>query len=219
MKHNYHYDKNTLFCYETYKSLKLHFTSGYDFFKYQGRSLRKSEISGFENSKYFHYCNKISKGKTKNEIVEYLLANTLLLENKWIDSMVGADDTWKEWKKIQESFTYRFTKDVKVLLEAPTCISRCFKSIDGDYPLVLKRLMRKEISLESVVVFDIIFGFNNRLMNQYDDEFVAGPITRLISNYKPFFVKYHNLDNNENISKFKKIVKKKVEETQNVLPF
>ncbi len=174
--------------------------------------MRKSEISGFENSKYFHYCNKISKGKTKNEIIEYLLANTLLLENKWIDSMVGGDDTWKEWKKIQESFTYRFTKDVKVLLEAPTCISRCFKSIDGDYPLVLKRptcisrcfksidgdyplvlkrLMRKEISLESVVVFDIIFGFNNRLMNQYDDEFVAGPITRLISNYKPFFVKYH----------------------------
>jgi hypothetical protein len=219
MKHNYHYDKNALFCYETYKSLKLHFTAAYDFFKYQGKSLSHNEINGFEDSKYFHYCNKISKGKTKNEIVEYLLANTLMLDDKWIDSMVGADEIWKEWKKIQESLTYRFTADTKVLFEPPMHISRYFKPIDGGYPPVIIKLMRKEISLESVVVLDVIFGFNDRLKNKYDGDFVGGPITKLICKYRPFFVKYHNLDVVENVDRFKKIVKKRIEETENILPF
>lgn len=210
-------DKNALFCYETYKSLKLHFTPSaqYDFFKYHGKSLSDVELEGFDTSRYVGFCNKISKGRTRIEIFEFLLSNIATIEDQWIDSFLEGESNWKEWKKRQESLTYRFTSDTKILFEPPMHISRYFKSIDGEYPSVLVKLMRKEISLETVVILDLVFDFNSRLLTQYDRDFVAGPVTRLIDRYQPFVVKYHNLD----LTNFKIIIKKRIAEVENVLPF
>lgn len=219
MNPSFQYDKNALFCYETYKSIKLHFTSGYDYFKYHGKSLSSSEVSGFELSRYFPWCNKISKGKTKSEIVEFILANTILSDGKWIDSMVEGEKVWVDWKKRQDSIAYVFEGDISTLIKSEVPFCRYFKPFGSEYPSILLSLMRKEISLETVVILDIILGFNDRLIKYYDGDFVVGDVVNSISNYQPFLLKYHRFDDPANLKRFKVMIRKMVEETENILPF
>lgn len=211
------HELDIIFTYETYKSIKLHFTTKYDFFKYHGKSLTKSEISSFWTSNKYGFCSKIIKKKSRVEIVEYILACMLENKNYWLSDLVEREDKWVEWTKRQEALTYNFKKDIKLFYKEPKHISWYFKSINGEYPEIVKKYARKEITPETFVLLDHVFGFLDRLKCEYESDFYLHDLLTTASKYKIFVLEYHALKNDK--KRFQKIMSQVIKETENILPF
>ena len=213
-----------IFFYETYKAMRLHFTSSYDFFKFRGKLKNKietkSQIDEFIMSNNYGFSVKLAKKRrNKLEMVEFLLANIVKNNQIWLNDLMceEAEETFIEWKKKQDSLTYTFINDVNFILSHQKHFNSYFISENDEYPDIVMYLMSNDISLETVVIIDKILGFTKRF-GSYKKDFILLEINNNIQKYKPFILEYHNLDEG-GLKKFKKILHEKAEESINVLPF
>ncbi len=76
-----------------YHVLKLHFTSGYDFFKYNGKT--NITIETFEKRKDKYHFYKLSRkfNNRKNDYVDFVISNFLHNDNCWAGTLLDDDFT------------------------------------------------------------------------------------------------------------------------------
>lgn len=195
--------------------MSAHFNRGSDYFRYRGRILRNQEKEKFGDSKYYTICAKIVRNKTRQEIVETILANVFDNKITWVGDI--SDDAWVEWKKRQDSLSYRFLKEFDASISKGISINKIFKSIDGEYPALIASYIQGKISAESIIVLDYVFDFLDRYSKEYENDiFLSNKLTTL-QRYRPFIVRYHAIS--ENKKRYQRMVKNKIEENLNVLPF
>lgn len=173
--------------YQVYLALKNHFTkTDYDYVKYRGKTRVTEKSFNGRNDVYFF--KKLGTKYSQTEIVNYLVSQLLVDSRGYIRNF--SDDTYKNWKIHQESFTYKFKQDVNLLLEDvgtpyENRFENIFHSKKGEHPHILKRYYAGDISLETLVVFETCLGFIKRF-----DKTLTDPIwkeTRLkILKYAPF---------------------------------
>jgi hypothetical protein len=89
-------------------------------------------------------------------------------------------------KRIQESIHRVFSIDINKLNEQGEMFDNFFKSNDGQLPLVIKIWMQEEISLETVVILNSIFGFIQRESEKVTDTIIWPDTKRKIEKYTPF---------------------------------
>lgn len=173
--------------YQTYLALKRHFTSDYDFFKYKGR-IRLSEKSFLKrNDKYFF--EKIERNH-KKELVPFFVSNLLKDDGGWSGSLVGnqAEDVFVDWKKRFQSLKYSFKEDMIKLRDYMDLndieFDQLFDCSDGQHPIILKFLIREEISLESFIILDRVLSFRKRINNL--DDIVWSEYNRKVMKYSSF---------------------------------
>ena len=86
-----------------------------------------------------------------------------------------------------------FSVDINILSEInETDFDGLFESKDNQIPLIIELLMQDEISLETVVILNSIFGFIERESDNISDTIMWPDIKRLIEKYNPFV--YYNRD-------------------------
>jgi len=105
--------------YQTYLSMKSHFTNGkYDFFKYGGKS--RATVTAFNRRKDKYWFEKTSRKYSDGQIVDFLLANFVTStnpENLWIGEIINSGErNYSEWMKTQQSLTYLFREQSERLL-------------------------------------------------------------------------------------------------------
>jgi hypothetical protein len=132
--------------YVYYLALKRHFTSNYDFFKYNGKV--KANAMSFENRKDKFFFYKLSKKKEAKDII---LANMLANPNAWAGELLDdkAESIYKEWIKRKQSLTYQFKSDI---INLDDDFNDNFVVHDGQHPRLLKLYMMNDISLETLVM-------------------------------------------------------------------
>ena len=87
--------------------------------------------------------------------------------NMWTGNLLDkeATDTYKNWKKRLQSLQYNFINDCETIfdrgLEEELEFNQIFKSVNGNYPLIIRLEKMGDICVETVVVFDMIFDFIN----------------------------------------------------------
>ena len=189
--------------YQSYLSMKSHFTNRkYDFFRYGGKS--RATIASFNKRKDKYWFEKTSRKYSDEEIVNFLLANFVTTDNPnnlWIGEIINSGErTYAEWTKRQQSISYLFKEESNKLLEENQ-LQELFECGKG-HPLILKRFLGGDISLETFVIFDIIFSFSKKF-----DEKLLDPVWETVSmkvrKYKPFL--------SINVSNFKKILRELVD--------
>ena len=190
--------------YQTYLSMKSHFTNPkYDFFKYGGKS--RATVSSFNKRKDKYWFEKTSRKYSDDEIVNFLLANFVTTDNPknlWIGEIINSGErTYSDWTRRQQSITYLFKDESSKLLEENK-LEELFECSKG-HPIILKRFLGGDISLETFVIYDIIFAFSEKF-----DEKLLDPVWETISlkirKYKPFL--------NINVFQFKKILREIINE-------
>lgn len=143
-----------------YESLKLHFTKdSYDYFKYNGKT--NHSVQSFENRKDKYFFYKLSRKHTnKDELVDFLVANFLEDEKVWVGKLLDDDseEVFRKRQKVLQSLGYTFENDCRKLLEDVKNPDDLIYT-DGDYPILLTKVLRKEVSLETLVILDKILGF------------------------------------------------------------
>lgn len=175
-----------------YNSLKLHFTSdSYDYFKYNGKTNVSTATFTKRKDKYSFY--KLSRKYSLEDLKDFYIANFISGNGDWVGDMTGpdGDEHYKKWQKTQQSLTYTFENDIIYLLDKVDgaefwTMDDYFKPIDGGWPNIITRLMKEDISLETVCILVDIVGCMPRWEKEITDDLIWPTWHRLIKKYTPF---------------------------------
>ena len=191
--------------YQHYLSLKNHFTNPkYDFFKYGAKT--RASIASFNKRRDKYWFEKTSRKYNDEEVVKFLVSNFSAAsnpQNLWIGEIINSGErTYSEWTKRQQSLTYLFKEQSNELLSNNE-LDSVFNCSKG-HPILLKRYLGGDVSLETLVIFEKIFSFRQKFDNKLDDP-VWETVSLKIQKYKPFL-------NNLDMFKYKKILRDIVDE-------
>ena len=190
--------------YQTYLSMKSHFTNKrYDFFKYGGKS--RATMTSFNKRKDKYWFEKTSRKYSDQEITDFLLSNfvnTDTPQNLWIGEIINSGERkYADWMRRQQSLTYLFKEQSKELLSEKK-LEEVFNCSKG-HPLILKKYLGGEISLETLVIFEKIFSFGKKFNRKLKDP-VWETVNMKMKKYIPFL--------NINVFQYKKILREIVNE-------
>ena len=190
--------------YQTYLSIKNHFTNRkYDFFTYGGKS--RATMTSFNKRKDKYWFEKTSRKYSDQEITDFLLANFVTADtpqNLWIGEIINSGEkTYADWMKRQQSLTYLFKEQSTELLSEKK-LEDVFNCSKG-HPIVLKKYLGGEISLETLTILEKIFSFVKNFDTKLQDP-VWESVSLKIRKYLPFL--------NINVFNYKKILRDLVDE-------
>ena len=185
--------------YRTYLSMKSHFTNPkYDFIKYGGKS--RATMTSFNKRKDKYWFEKTSRKYTDQEVVDFLLSNFINAsnpQNLWIGEIINSGErTYSEWMKRQQSLTYLFTEQSSELLLEKN-LDEVFNCSKG-HPIVLKKYLGGDISLETLAILEKVFSFQKRFDKKLTDP-VWETVSLKLKKYLPFI--------NINVFHFKNILR------------
>ena len=190
--------------YQTYLSMKSHFTNRkYDFFKYRGKS--RATITSFNQRKDKYWFEKTSRKYSDKEVVDFLVSNFVASDNPsnlWIGEIINSGErTYADWMRRQQSLTYLFKEQSNELFSETKLedVLNCSKG----HPLILKRFLSGQLSLETLTIYEKIFRFSNKFDQKLLDP-VWETVSLKIKKYMPFI----NID----VFSYKKILREIVNE-------
>ena len=185
--------------YQTYLSMKSHFTNPkYDYFKYGGKC--RATMSSFNKRKDKYFFERTSRKYSDEQVLDFLLANFVNADtpqNLWIGEIINSGErTYAEWMRRKQSLTYIFKEQSEKLL-SENDLEEVFKCSKG-HPLILKKYLGGEISLETFVILEKIFSFVKDFDKKLEDP-VWESVSLKLKKYIPFI--------NINTFQYKKILK------------
>ena len=190
--------------YQSYLSMKSHFTNPkYDFFKYGGKS--RATMSSFNKRKDKYWFEKTSRKFSDQEVIDFLLSNFVSTDNPqnlWIGEIINSGErNYAEWMRRQQSLTYLFKEQLSELLLEKN-LDEVFNCSKG-HPLLLKRYLGGEISLETLTILEKVFSFAKNFDKKLDDP-VWESVSLKVKKYIPFI--------NINVFSYKKILRELINE-------
>ena len=174
--------------YKTYLALKRHFTSDYNYFKYNGK-IRASEESFLRRKDRFFF-RKLSKKYNKEELVDFYVSN-FIISNNWVGNLVSqeSEDNYVQYKRRRESLSYHFDVELRWVIDH--CrdrnleLNKLLLVEDNNHPLLLKFLLQKKISIDTLIIMDSVLKFLSHWDDNLDD-IVWEEKKRLIIKYNKF---------------------------------
>lgn len=189
--------------YQTFLALKRHFSSSYDYFKYQGKTRCSQET--YKRNKDRLFFERLSRKKKPQEIIDFFVSNFVAADNPaslWIGDIIKkGEEIYQESKRVRESLSYIFEQDLKQLTEDQHLFE--LVKIEGSkHPKLLRLYLNQKIRFETF--FILIQSL--KLKEKYD-ETLQDPIWTIISNkigkYAPFF--------RSDYSKYRVIIRKHIQ--------
>lgn len=176
-------DYNTRDAYDLYVyylAIRRHFTSNYDFIKYNGKV--KANVTSFDNRKDKFFFYKLSKKKHSRDLI---FANVIVNPTVWIGDLLdeSAENVYNSWKKRKESLTYSFESDIKNFYDD---FNSNFIVEEGQHPYVLKLYMMNKISLETLTILVDLIDCMGYWEKNISDTVVFPTINKRVAKYKPF---------------------------------
>ena len=142
--------------------------------------------NSFFKRKDKYFFAKLAK-KYNGELKDFYVSQFINTETYIGDMMDNdAEEHYARYKRIKESIHRVFSVDINRLAEENVQFDMLFKAVDGQHPLIVKLWMQEEISLETVVILNSIFGFISRESKNISDTIIWPDMKRLIEKYEPF---------------------------------
>lgn len=187
--------------YCNYLAIKSHFTKeNYDYFKYCGKS--KASIDSFHKRKDRYFFEKTSRQKTDEEIKAYFVANFAECNDTsslWIGEIIkNGEEVYTNWLKKSQSMFYMFKTEVEIFIINKENFTDLFKIKNHQHPEILKKYFQKAISLETMVILNIILDYAKNFDKKLSDP-VWETVSLRIRKYQPFL----NID----VAKYKNVLK------------
>ena len=189
--------------YRCYLSMKNHFTKDkYDYHKYRGKVRATNEA--FYKRKDRFWFEKLARNKSDQEVVDFFVSNFITCTDPsklWIGELIkDGEGRYVEWKKRNQSLSYIFKEETESVFSNGNFDSMF--AIDGTrHPQILKEYLRKNISIETLVILNQILGFRENFDSHLKDP-VWETVSMRIKKYSPFL----NID----VQRYKQILKQVV---------
>lgn len=186
--------------YKTYLALKNHFTKdSYDYHKYCGKS--RATLQSFYKRKDRYWFEKLSRQKNDQEVVNFFVSNFVSCDDPqslWIGEIIREGESrYNNWEKKKQSLSYHFKDQVSSIFNKSNFDEMFF--VDGSsHPQILKQHLQNNISLETFIILDKIFGFVKVFDKKLHD-----PVWKFVSSRIKKYSSFLNID----IFKYRKILK------------
>ena len=149
------------------------------------------------------WFEKFARQKNDKEVVDFFVSNfvsTTDPSQMYIREMIKTgEDRYIDWKKRTQSLSYVFKEESESLFKDKR-VDEIFDCSKG-HPIVLKKFLGGNISLETLVIYDRILGYGKDFDKKLKDP-VWETVSRRVRKYTPFL----NID----VFRYKKILKEVV---------
>ena len=176
--------------FKVYLAVKLHFTSNYNYFDYDGKVNCKLETFTKRNDRYFFH--KLSKKYGKDEILDFFVSNFCENDKKWVGNLLQNDgrETYLNYKKVKDNFNYHFRNDfVNIINDFSSkriSFDDGFVCNSGQHPRLLRLLIQRRASFQTIIVLDQVLSFIKNWNKQIKERVVWSKIAHTITKLKPF---------------------------------
>ena len=167
-------------CYQLYLALQRHFSTTYDFHKYNGKV--KASVDSYKSRNDMFAFEKMAKIVKQEDRVDFFVSHFLKDPKCWIKNM--SKPTYEEYKERIKNFPIRFKEDLQYISHSNP---KQLFSVTKDIPEIHKLCLNRTLSLETLVAIDKFFPFIDKHKKEVSVPIVfPDHIDRLI-NYRPFF--------------------------------
>lgn len=165
--------------YKSYIALKMHFTTNYDYFKYNGKV--KVDSASFETRKDKYFFYKLSK---KRDWFNFLLSN-MIDGRLWVGDMLSpaGEQSYADWAKRTQSLSYVFENELDRLDDK---FNNNFLVEDNQHPKALRLLLRKQISYETLIILNSLAGVFSHWDKKIPDDVMWKEVKSKAEKYKGF---------------------------------
>ena len=194
--------------FRVYLAVKLHFTTDYNYFDYDGKVNIKLETFTKRNDRYFFH--KLSTKYKQDEILDFFVANFCESDKKWIGNLLQNDgrETYLNYKKVKDNFNYHFRNEfVNIVNDFDNkriSFDDGFRCSGGQHPRLLRLLIQRRASFQTIIVLDEVLSFIKNWNKQIKERVVWSKIAHTITKLKPFI--------NYNMTECKLIMKEIINE-------
>ena len=187
-------------CYKTYLAMKQHFTKDkYDYVKYCGRS--RASLQSFYKRKDRYFFEKMARQHPDKEVENFFVANFVECDDPQtlyiVDIIKNGEKRYSEWKRLNQSLSYIFKEEIEVVFGDKNFDS-FFEIETNKHPKIVKEFLKKNLSLETLIILDRILGFSVKF-----DKKMRDPVWKLISQRMKKYSSFLNSD----VFRYKKILK------------
>ena len=180
--------------YRCYLAMKLHFSNpNYDFFQYDGKVSAKETT--YQQRNDFYFFETLARKLTKEEVQNYMLATFVQAEDAtkvWVGDIKRDGRTrYLVHQKQMDRLSYEVSQDCDTVVDYMERHNCTFNGLfetqqsNNSHTPLLKLYIKKDISLETLLIYDMILGF----MKDWDKT-IKDPLWESISlkikKYKPF---------------------------------
>ena len=168
--------------YVYYLALKRHFTTEYDYFKYNGKV--KASQQAFENRKDKFHFYKLAKRK---DAKQFILANMMFNPTLWIGDLIDnnkAEDVYSEWNRKQQTLSYVFLNDLSELNDD---FNSNLVVKEGQHPRLLELYNMRKVSVETLIIIDDLVKNFSYWDKKIVDPIIFPQIKRSVEKIRPFF--------------------------------
>lgn len=179
-------DNTGFAAYHLYQAIKLHFTSDYDYFKYNGKTNVSQDSFMKNKSKYSFY--KLSRRYSYDDLRDYYLANFVERDVNWVGEIAGpeGEETYKKWQKRIQRLTYQFEQDIMSLMDSVENPNELLAVKDGQHPKLLVSSQQGDIMIETLVILNDIMNFFPMWEKKIDDNIIWPTYKKRCEKYSPF---------------------------------
>ena len=163
--------------YKIYHALKLHFTSDYDYNKYNGKA--NVSVDSFLKRNDRPFFGRVSR-KYKDDTKDFFISNFIVNPKGWVGNFNDAN--YLNWKKRNQSLKYNYKSELVELFHKVSTFDEIFHN-GSQHPLLLKQFMAKKLSIETVAILESLLGFCDRFDKQIEENIVWPDRKKLILNY------------------------------------
>ena len=173
--------------YQCYLSIKRHFESDdYNAKTYNYKTNARQNAFLKRKDKY-HFAKLGRRFDTKQELVQFLIAQFVDGKGGWIGNMIDDQETFTKWARRTQSLSYIFREDINKLAEKVDAFDELFRIQNGNvYPYIITAYLENEINIETVVILDQLLLFMHKANKEVNDTILWPEVERKIRKYSSF---------------------------------
>jgi len=137
--------------------LKLHFTTNYDYFKYNGKC--NINIETFEKRKDKYHFYKLSRKYDEDTFREFVISNLIKDCNIWVGKLLEENSSQIHFDRMSriQSLSYRFKNDCAEIKNEGN-LNQVLRT-DGDYPTLLTLATQNVVCDETICILNSLVNF------------------------------------------------------------
>jgi hypothetical protein len=171
--------------YRLYLALKLHFTKDeFDFFLCNGKT--RASVQSFEKRKDSYFFKKLATKFSREELIQYFVANFITNENTWIGNISKIENSkiYPVWKRKIQSMSFTFTNDIANLLDEYN-FEELFQ-VNGSHPPLIVKYLSGSINLETLVILNQLLQYIPDFNKKITEPVIWPGLKRKVVKYEPF---------------------------------
>jgi hypothetical protein len=171
--------------YRLYLAIKLHFTKDeFDFFLCNGKT--RASAQSFEKRKDSYFFKKLATKFSRDELIEYFVANFIVNQNTWIGDISKIENSkiYPSWKKKIQSMSFIFSNDITQLLDEYK-FEELF-NVSGSHPPLIVKYLSGAINLETLVILNKLVQYIPDFNKKITEPVIWPDLKRKVVKYEPF---------------------------------